>query len=62
MPRLVLRLLGVELLDLRIEEAEDEEDDTEVRTDHTGTLVGFTRSPGDQRWEPGADLGEDDED
>lgn len=59
MPRLTLRILGVELLDLKIEEVDDEDEETDVRTDHTSTLVGFNPSYGDQRWEKGADYGED---
>lgn len=62
--RVTLRLLGLEIIDLNLttDSDDNEAEETEDRVaDHVGTLIGFTPSPGDQRWEPCADFGEDDE-
>jgi len=48
-----IRLLGTEVLHVEIGGA-DESDDQ--RGDCTTYPIGFTPSPGDQRWERGVDL------
>lgn len=50
--RLVIRLLGAEVI--AIETGPEAKDDG--RGDCTTYPVGFTASPGDQRWETGRDL------
>lgn len=56
---LTLRLLGVELLHFEISTEPPEDDDTERDLsggNTTSEAIGFTASPGIQRWEQGADL------
>lgn len=60
--RFILHVLGLEVLDIEISTDPVEEDDTDRRVGEvTSFPVGFTPSPGDQRWEKCADYGEDDE-
>lgn len=60
--RVSLRIFGLELIDLELSTTEYVEAAEETRTvDQTGAWLGFTPTPGDQRWEPCADYGEDDE-
>ena len=61
MARLVVRVLGLDLLDIDLstDSPSPEPDDT-ARDLSGGTtctnIVGFTASPGDQRWEKAPDL------
>lgn len=50
--RLTIRILGLEILQL---EATTDDDNGTDPGDCTTTPIGFTPTPGDQRWEPGTD-------
>lgn len=54
--RLAIRFLGMDFLDVTIET--DPAADYDEPGDCVSTAFGFQPSPGDQRWETGADLGE----
>lgn len=52
--QLTVRLLGVEFLHVELCESVDAEPDGSGHTG--GTIVGFTPSPHDQRWERGVEF------
>lgn len=57
--RLTVRVLGLDLLDVELSTDTDQGDDDTARDLSGGTSssypIGFTPSPGDQRWERGVD-------
>lgn len=60
--RFILHFLGLEILDVEISTGTElDEPEPPARGEVTSFPVGFTPSPGDQRWERCADYGEDDE-
>ena len=57
--RLTVRVLGLDLFDVEIstDDAESSSPDADLSGGTTySTPIGFTPSPGDQRWEKGVDL------
>lgn len=53
--RLTIRALGLELLDIHVSTEEETADDYDGSGTTSAYPVGFTPSPGDQRWETGVD-------